>query len=368
MKHLLLAFFATTLIFTAGCEPGSDASSSGSDSDADGDSDSDSDADSDTDGDTDSDSDTGEAICDELDFQIEGVPVAMVILLDRSGSMAGSKWTQAKAAIENIVNSWESQLEFGFDVFPDGSSCGGMTDRCGTLNPVAQNCAPLNATNIITSMNSYTASGGWTPLYCAMANFQDPTTYGAGQCVGTGINSYIVVVSDGQDTCTTACNTASCEGSGVSAAELGTLSATLFSGGITSIAIGFGTGAPVAQLQAIAQNGGLGVTDGYFSATDGPALQAALNNIAASVITCVYDITITNEVDFDSVNFFFIDSSSIETVVPYDEDCSSGFGWHWVDESTHAQIEFCPDACDLLQGGDVEEIKGEFGCPQIIVD
>jgi hypothetical protein len=34
----------------------------------------------------------------------------------------------------------------------------------------------------------------------------------------------------------------------------------------------------------------------------------------------------------------------------------------------HSQIEFCEAACEQLQSGDVTEIRGEFGCPQVIVD
>ncbi len=95
--------------------------------------------------------------------------------------------------------------------------------------------------------------------------------------------------------------------------------------------------------------------------------QAALDTIAASVITCIYDIEIDDEdVDYDEVNFFFTVNGT-EEVVPYDEDCNAATGWHWVG-TDHAQIEFCDAACDQLQGGDVTAIRGEFGCEQIIID
>jgi hypothetical protein len=120
MKYLLLAILASTLIFAVGCESGSDASSSGSDSDSDGDSDSD--ADSDGDSDSDTDTGTGDEICDELEFDIDLTPVALMLLQDVSGSMFPSNWNQALPALNNVINAWTgSQIQFGMDFFPDVS-------------------------------------------------------------------------------------------------------------------------------------------------------------------------------------------------------------------------------------------------------
>jgi hypothetical protein len=198
-----------------------------------------------------------------------------------------------------------------------------------------------------------------TPLACGLANFKN-SSYASG-CLSSAIDSYVAVISDGGDTCS------SCSGYSGTATSMGTLAADLYAQGTKVFVIGFNYSSSV--LDAIAANGGVPAPYNVpLDASDTTTLQAALNDIVGAVINCIYDINITNDVDYNSVNFFFIDSSGNETVVPYDEDCSSGFGWHWIDELTHEQIEFCPDACDLLQGGDVEEIKGEFGCPQVIPD
>jgi hypothetical protein len=288
----------------------------------------------------------------------------MVILLDRSGSMSGTKWTQAKAAITDIVNDWDDQVSFGFDVFPDGSYCDGYSDYCGVLNPVVRTCSYDNAANIITSMNSYSASGGWTPLYCAMAAFNSAATY-AGACVGTDVETYLVIVSDGADTCTQNCTSANCEsGSSVTAASLGTLAASLYSvQAIKSIAIGFGSGAPVAQLEAIATNGGMGLADGYFPATDGAALEAALNVIVSNAVTCVYEVDDpAASADPDAVNFYF----DGDVVVNIDiADCATEDGWAWTD-SSHQYVEFCGVYCDQITGGTVTDISAQFGCPSVV--
>ena len=88
-------------------------------------------------------------------------------------------------------------------------------------------------------------------------------------------------------------------------------------------------------------------------------LTTALNQIASSVVSCVYEIDTeeTDDVDFDEVNFYFDDE-----VVYWDEDCTQGIGWRWVDDEKSA-VEFCDQACDQLQAGDVDNISATFGCP-----
>jgi hypothetical protein len=56
------------------------------------------------------------------------------------------------------------------------------------------------------------------------------------------------------------------------------------------------------------------------------------------------------------VNFYFDGE-----VVPMDDDCSSGYGWHWANEE-HTQVEFCPEACDMISNGGVDVVTATFGC------
>ena len=124
--------------------------------------------------------------------------------------------------------------------------------------------------------------------------------------------------------------------------------------------------AVVAQCQAA--NGGLDPPfDEYIPASDEASLADALDDVASSVVNCIYDIVIENEVNYDEVNFFFIYQDTSEEVVPYDEGCAAGLGWQWVGDD-YSQIEFCEAACEELQAGEVVEIRGEFGCPQIAVE
>ncbi len=340
---------------------GSDADQ---DVDAGGDADSDSDADSDTDADSDSDADGD--VCAELVFEINRVPVSAMILLDRSLSMlSDNKWQEASSAIYDMVTTWESKIRFGFDVFPDKSACGGFPNECGTHDPVVKTCALGNASEVMTGFGSFMANGGGTPLYCGMSNFLDTASY-APECLADNGNFYLIVVSDGKDSCSPRCAAFNCGGvNETTTTELGNISAQIYGAGITVIAIGFGSSAPVAQLEAIAENGGLGVKGGYLSATNGAALSTALENISKTVVTCEYDVDIQSQVDWNEVNFFFRKGGSDE-VVPFDDNCAAGKGWRWIG-TDHSRIEFCTEACQTLESGAVDLIRGEFGCPQIVI-
>ena len=350
-----------------GCEKTTVKGGSGSDGDADGDTDGDTDVDSDADSDADSDSDGDidtDTVCDEQDFEIELAPVRLMILQDMSASMTEGtpeKWSQAVPALTTLLTDWaDSQIEFGFDVFPDGSGTGLAGMGCGVWNDAMYPPAPDTEDDIIYYISSETPNGASTPLWCAMANFNldDPDVY-VEEMHEPSAERYLMVVSDGADLCGTACNI----WGAASATQLGNVTAGLLDNwGIKTFVIGFGDGADEAQLNAIAENGGTEF-DTFFPADNEAELYDAFETIAGAVISCVYNVDEPEATaNPDDVNFFFDDD-----IVYYDEDCALGVGWTWVDED-HTQVEFCDEACQQLKDGLVDEISAIFGCPTQVIE
>ena len=74
----------------------------------------------------------------------------MMIVQDRSGSMSGTKWTQAKNAIQFILNNYSGSLRFGLDMFPSNNDCGAgsiqvdLGDNMGTAIMAALNGTDAN--------------------------------------------------------------------------------------------------------------------------------------------------------------------------------------------------------------------------------
>jgi hypothetical protein len=315
---------------------------------------------------------TDDAICAEDEFSISRATVRLMLLLDQSSSMTGSKWTQATDALEALLrNPAFYDMHFGLDAFPDGypgfwTDCGTLClrcreDECGTLAPPQVAVGPQyeTATHIINHMNdsSYPQFCTFTPLVNQMEYYDTgPGPTDAPEMYLDDGDNYLVVISDGED-----------EGcfSGDPVSSLGTHTSNILDDhGLKSIAIGFGStsGSMAAELNAIASNGGTDFTT-FLHAEDGSALEAALDEIASTVITCTYVLDDPGpSADPTKVNFY-LDGE----VVPMDEDCTedSGSGWHWVVEYT--TMEFCGDICDAIKAGEFETITATWGCDTILI-
>jgi hypothetical protein len=315
-------------------------------------------------------------VCDESDIASHHRTVRLMLLLDQSSSMEGSKWADATAALEDLLgNPAFVDLHFGLDAFPDGypgswSDCFSRPlpcmscrdDECGFLFPpqVALAPQPDSAPPIIEHMRDpqYPQFCTFTPLVNQMGYYDT----GEGETAAPELyrpdgDNYLVVISDGEDE--------GCfDGDAVGALASHTTSIRE-THGIRSFAIGFGSasGGMPAQLNAIAANGGTEFTT-FLPATDGPALAEALERIAASVVTCTWVIDdVAPSADPTQVNFYVGDDP-----IPMDEDCTAdaGHGWHWVD-AEHTTVEFCGDVCEGIRDGTLGTIHATFGCPTVII-
>ena len=346
IRFFMMVALAAVMSGVFGCQPVEHADDGNSDADTDTDTDvdtdADTDADSDSDADGDADGDGGDTICDEQDFNIEIEPVRLVILQDFSGSMIGSNWTQATTALTAILTTWMGMgIEFGFDYFPIDGNCG--VNSTITIPPAAG-----TETSIINWMNTHTPTG-MTPLEEAMMNY-----FNFGYAAGfpeAGVNSYLVVVTDGGANCLSG-----------DATSFAATTASLLANQIKTFAIGFNYTS--AQLDAIAASGGMPAPYNVpINATDSVTLQNAFDDIAQVVITCIFDVQSPDaSADPENVNFYFDG-----VVLPMNDGCGgSGEGWQWVD-AAHTQVEFCPVSCDDIKDGDPPDITAAWGCPTELI-
>jgi hypothetical protein len=316
-----------------------------------------------------------------------------MILLDESSSMDSlfgwgtSKWEEATAGLQHLIEHPVSRnFIFGLDAFPDGTieyfedchmpccpltcpfnlTCIGMIARCNRgcdvdLPPIVPlDRAAISGPEIIDYMSLDFLPGTFTstPLlrqmeyYLADHSAEMPEFYS-----GDG-SSYLVVVSDGEDTCDV---TGDPPDPTDVIIQLGNVTADILTThNIRTFSIGFGhtSGDLADELNAIASNGGTPFTE-FFPVDAAGALEAAFEDISSSIATCVYDIEEPSATaDPEEVNFYFDGD-----VVGYDDTCTDG--WHWTDD-THLQVEFCGLTCDRLSDGDVENIEARFGCATIV--
>lgn len=319
-----------------------------------------------------------EEVCVSLDLNVEQLPVRVMLLQDRSTSMndiigEASKWQWAEEAVQSMVTQFDTEIEFGIDFFPFG------TARCDVPTTVISDSQPSNGTAIMSLMETYTTptSSLGTPLYLALSNYTN-SEY-APLFTQLANESYLVVISDGSDTCGVDGQTMNSQLED----DLYDITTQLLEQQlIRTFVIGFGEadiygetgGLNPEQLNAIASVGGTPYTT-YINAQNGEALQTALRDIAESVhISCAFEVGEydSKEVNMDLVNIYFdktIDANGQVTgAIGRDDDCAAGQGWTFVDEEKTI-IRFCEEACDQLQQQSIEEISIEIMCSaqQVVV-
>ncbi len=189
-----------------------------------------------------------------------GDPPDMLIVLDRSGSMASnsgskSKWAHAVAAVNTLVKNYTGQIRFGMMLFPAaGSSCGGGSVNVGVGPSTLGSIAGVLSSNF---------PGGGTPIAVSLKNAHAYLTK-----VDPGKTKYVLLVTDGSETC---------GGQPTSFVQL------LMGAKIKTYVVGFGSGVNQSQLNGMASSGGTGAP---YKADNPTQLNAALQAIGNKVSCC----------------------------------------------------------------------------------
>jgi MYXO-CTERM domain-containing protein len=119
----------------------------------------------------------------------------VLIVLDRSSSMitglvgADTKWAVAKSALQQVVNAYQTTIDFGLMVFPEPNQCGPGTVKVAI--------GPSNATAIMNELATPPPSGGnWTP----MAQSLDAAAK-VSALLDSSYNNNVLLITDGWQWC-----------------------------------------------------------------------------------------------------------------------------------------------------------------------
>jgi von Willebrand factor type A domain len=258
-------------------------------------------------------------------------PPLMMLVVDRSASMSGSKWTTMKGAVQDIVDAYSGAIQFGLIPFPVDALC---------AVDVAAPISPNNESAIAQGLSSEPDIGG-TPTAQALDQARGYLASFSGQ----DTKRYVLLATDGEPTC----------GDSPDGYATQMAAADLHASGVDMFVLGFHfDSAPL--LGALAEYGGTG---DYYTADSPSSLFAQLDKIAAKVQVppCTYELQSVPE-DHELLTVLF-------DGVPVGLSESRTNGWNYDSDSN--TIAFYGDACVQLQSGDVEELRVEFGCPGPVV-
>jgi hypothetical protein len=291
----------------------------------------------------------------------ELVPLDMLILQDRSGSMTSNdKWEQAVEAIKGFADSpGVAGLNLGLAFFPPkaGNEC-----TSATYENLPVDIAPLpgNASAIKLSLES-TAPTGSTPMLPALEGaLAAMTTYLGANPNHAGV---VILVTDGDPggCSSTVANVSAAAAAGVAATPA-----------VRTFVIGM-EGATFGNLDQIALAGG---TSKSFDVSQGQSAQAelakALEEVRKAAIGCVYVLPEVppseGTLDPASVSVKFIPGINEPPVaigkVDALGDCGeiSG-GFYFDDNADPTQVTLCPASCESVQEGtENASVQVVLGC------
>lgn len=289
-------------------------------------------------------------MCGAQAFTAEPVAPNMLLVLDRSCSMKDKidgvkKWDIAVAAINQVTTSYAGLLRWGLIMFPDITK-----PNCGQVDyPVPIGDATETAIQEVLTA-ALVNTDPWFPDGPCVTNIDtaieqaslDPALYDADK------QSYVMLITDG--------NQAGCSDAG---GDNGTevLLADMYSKGVPTYVVGFGSAVGAGQLNMFAEAGGVPLPGDpmYYQADDAAELEAAFVDIAGALVSCSFKLDEAPP-DWMDVFVFFNDILKI----PFDPTDMEGWDY---DEMT-STISFYGSYCEQLKNNEVWDIDIVFGCDE----
>lgn len=306
--------------------------------------------------------DVGSPSCVSEEQKAEPLPIAMVILIDRSGSMSGTKWTAATQAIRAFVDRSEVVgMDVGLQFFPPTTA--GDTCNASLYKNLAVPIAPLpdNVIPIQQKLLNTDANGGATPMrsglegsIAAMREYIENGTPHAGA---------VILVTDAEpNSCGNVSAVASVAANGVTPIA-GTTTVRTFAVGMQ--------GASFASLDQIALAGG--TTKSFDVSSGQAALLDALETIRMDALGCEYNLPLpppgAGVLDLDSVEVRFTPGANDPVIairkvtdVTACGDVTGGF--YYDDPVKPSRVVLCPASCKAVRSAPNARVDLHFGCIQ----
>lgn len=314
----------------------------------------------------------GSAPCLTETVAADPVPLAMLLVMDRSGSMntpsGNTKWDQARRAMISFADTpGMSDTKLGLTIFPpdNGDQC--LPSSYAPIVPIAS--LPGNAVHIKEALLARGTTGS-TPMSGGLQGGIDAMKSYLAQ--NTNEEGVMILVTDGDP--------GACTGDTVSNVASIAAAAAKATPKIRTFVVGM-DGATFANLDTIAAAGEGASTAFNASASTTDAgvtaqqqLLDALEQIRSNALGCEYVLPAVQSskgvLDPESVTIDFTpgENDPTQTIlrVPSASDCGATTGgFYYDDPKDPTRIILCPASCDEVRGGTLEaKLDVILGCIQ----
>ncbi len=228
--------------------------------------------------------------CGSQEVTLDPQPAQLVLVLDRSGSMLENlrdrrsgrfvqKWTEVVGALDAVVDTTDSGLQWGLQLYP-------MPDGCAVSEGLTVPLAAQNHSAVLAGIRSNPAVDGTGATPTAAAVRQAAAALRASTAPGA---RYLVLATDGQPTCGGGGNPGEDDRSGAIQAVADAQAA-----GIGVFVVGVATEQSQAHetLNRMAERGGRarGETTRYYPVGTGEDLVWALESITGQIFACSFPL------------------------------------------------------------------------------
>ncbi|MFO0659140.1 MAG: VWA domain-containing protein [Polyangiaceae bacterium] len=300
----------------------------------------------------------GACQCAGATQEAQKIPLDVFIMLDRSGSMQGARWSNVTQALKDFVNSPGSNgvgvwLEY-FEPL-SGDACN-ANDYA--VPQVPYGVLPGAATAIVSSLNS-TSPDGLTPTTPALHGAEI-----AAVAHKNGHPDHKVIVLLATDGVPTSCS------SSVDATAQVAANALAGNPSVITYVIGIGNVSGLNQIAAAGGSSSAFIVDGGNSS----AFLAAMQSIQQQTLGCEYLVPTLppgQSIDPSKVNVLLTPSGGSAVVLNSVGDasgCNQDGGWYFDNVNAPTKIYLCPSTCSIVSADQGAKIEVQVGCPAKIPD
>lgn len=296
----------------------------------------------------------------------EQLPLHMVVVLDKSGSMCeytsstsprdcnnpSSKWQQVTKSLDAFFKSAQSKgITVSLIAFPVNTNmCNGPTYQA----PIAADVALPDTTGKLGQTIAGLSGDGSTPTSAALSGAIEYAKGVSTKLAGKG-KVAVVMATDGLPQ--------GCSGDSIPSA-----SSIASSAKATVPTYVIGVGNLLNDLNALANAGG--TSKAYIVSTANQTAVAndfatALSQIRGQSLACEYALPQAPQgqtLDFQKVNVQFTPAGAGAQTLAYSDGCAKADGWRYDNAQTPTKILLCQSACDKAKADGTAKIDLVLGC------